>query len=258
MSAASINGLLVPQAVNVAARRDSPAGQGDGDAWLRAIAAARDDVGMDRRADARRLFELESAAPRPIGQAGGPEPTAPARTPFSAASSLRWAVAEGPDQPMQAAATATPIHEAPPPSTLARPTISSSTGREPILSANDARDAGPSALAGPSARAGAPAIAGAVSSSSSSPVRQSVEATDTGFVAHVAPELPPVRVHVQWHGREADVWVGLHRSLFDQLPGIRAAIVLWLDARSGTLRKLTCNGDVLEMHATAPSFQGET
>jgi len=60
----------------------------------------------------------------------------------------------------------------------------------------------------------------------------------------------PVRVHVQWRGRLADVWIGLHRQAFEQLPDIRAGIDDWVGSRGGAIGCLVCNGETL---AGAPS-----
>ena len=66
----------------------------------------------------------------------------------------------------------------------------------------------------------------------------------------------PVRVHVQWRGRVADVWIGLHRDAFDQLPDIRAGVEDWVTTRGGVLGHVVCNGETLMRVTPSPSFSG--
>jgi len=66
----------------------------------------------------------------------------------------------------------------------------------------------------------------------------------------------PVRVHVQWRDRVADVWIGLHRQAFDQLPDIRAGIEDWVVSRGGVLGHVVCNGEALARVASSISFLG--
>ena len=66
----------------------------------------------------------------------------------------------------------------------------------------------------------------------------------------------PVRVHVQWRGRVADVWIGLHRQAFDQLPDIRAGVEHWVHSRGGVLGHVVCNGEALARVAPSVSFLG--
>ena len=68
--------------------------------------------------------------------------------------------------------------------------------------------------------------------------------------------VAPVRVHVQWSGRMADVWIGLHRRAFNQLPDIRAGIQDWVSSRGGVVSRLVCNGERLSGAALSSSFQG--
>lgn len=66
----------------------------------------------------------------------------------------------------------------------------------------------------------------------------------------------PVRIYVQWRGRMADVWIGLHRRAFDQLPDIRAGIQDWVSSRGGVVGRLVCNGERLEGTPIPSSFPG--
>ena len=66
----------------------------------------------------------------------------------------------------------------------------------------------------------------------------------------------PVRVHVQWRDRVADVWIGLHRQAFDQLPDIRASVEDWVNSRGGVLGHVVCNGETLARVAPSFDFQG--
>ncbi len=68
--------------------------------------------------------------------------------------------------------------------------------------------------------------------------------------------IAPVRIHVQWRGRLADVWIGLQRRAFDQLPDIRAGIQDWVSSRGGVVGRLVCNGERLEGTPIPSSFPG--
>ena len=73
----------------------------------------------------------------------------------------------------------------------------------------------------------------------------SVSEAGASFTLTTPASSLPVRVHVQWRDRVADVWIGLHRRAFDQLPDIRAGIEDWVDARGGALGQVVCNGETL-------------
>ena len=80
----------------------------------------------------------------------------------------------------------------------------------------------------------------------------------TASFALVSRHTPlPVRVHVQWRGRMADVWIGLHRQAFERLPDIRAGIEDWVDSRGGAIGHLVCNGETLAGAAVPTDIPGE-
>jgi hypothetical protein len=66
----------------------------------------------------------------------------------------------------------------------------------------------------------------------------------------------PVRVHVQWRERVADVWIGLHRQAFDQLPDVRAGVEDWVISRGGVLGHVVCNGETLTRVPPSSDFLG--
>jgi hypothetical protein len=66
----------------------------------------------------------------------------------------------------------------------------------------------------------------------------------------------PVRVHVQWRERVADVWIGLHRQAFDQLPDVRAGVEDWVISRGGVVGHVICNGETLTRVAPSSDFLG--
>ena len=66
----------------------------------------------------------------------------------------------------------------------------------------------------------------------------------------------PVRVHVQWRERVADVWIGLDRKAFDQLPDVRAGVEDWVNSRGGVVGHVVCNGETLTRVAPSSDFLG--
>lgn len=57
--------------------------------------------------------------------------------------------------------------------------------------------------------------------------------------------LSPVRLHIEWSGSTARVWIGMDAPAAAQLPTLVGDLARWLE-RSGTrLRSVTCNGAVL-------------
>ncbi len=66
----------------------------------------------------------------------------------------------------------------------------------------------------------------------------------------------PVRVHVQWRDRVADIWIGLHRQAFDQLPDVHAGVRAWVTSRGGVLGHVVCNGETLARVAPTFDFLG--
>jgi hypothetical protein len=114
------------------------------------------------------------------------------------------------------------------------------------------------ALAPASARADAlQAIAGYVQAGSGLPAAgATAPAAGTDFTLATPASSMPVRVHVQWRGRVADVWIGLHRRAFDQLPDIRAGIEDWVGSRGGAIGRLVCNGETLAGVPSSPFTSG--
>lgn len=68
--------------------------------------------------------------------------------------------------------------------------------------------------------------------------------------------ITPVRVHVQWRGRVADVWIGLHRSTFDRLDDVRRGVEDWVSARGGVVGQVVCNGETLAGTSNPIHFPG--
>jgi len=66
----------------------------------------------------------------------------------------------------------------------------------------------------------------------------------------------PVHVHVQWRERVADVWIGLHRQAFDQLPDVRSGVEDWVISRGGVVGHVVCNGETLTRVAPSSDFLG--
>jgi hypothetical protein len=232
--------------------RGASAVPGDGPGWQRAVASAGGEM-AEQRADARRLMELQDAQPRAMSP-GATDVRSPAGTPspFTAASSLRWASGATPSNGIANDGDAMP------PRFALAPTQDTATERASIAQAASFDESQGDATASsgdvqPDAMSTqTPAMtshAGGVSHDTSA------DRIET-FDLPVRADFAPVRIHVQWRGRIADVWIGLHREFAEHLPAVRAQIDLWLDARGGTLGRLTCNGDVLETRA-APYLQGD-
>lgn len=97
------------------------------------------------------------------------------------------------------------------------------------------------------------AIATYATAMSSAPVSTEASA-DFTIAAHSI--TTPVRVHVQWRDRVADVWIGLHRKAFDQLPDIRSGVEDWVTSRGGVLGRVVCNGETLTRIAPSSNFLG--
>lgn len=141
------------------------------------------------------------------------------------------------------------LRRAAPSKTDERPAKAASTSPGPV--SDDARSA---ALAFATPVAGPEQAIAAYAQAMST---QSVASdTTTSFTLVSEPSIAPVRVHVQWRGRLADVWIGLHRRAFDQLPDIRAGVQDWVSSHGGVVARLVCNGERLEGAPTLSSFPG--
>ncbi len=66
----------------------------------------------------------------------------------------------------------------------------------------------------------------------------------------------PVRVHMQWEGDAAKVWVGLNAEHAARLPHIADMVMRWLSGQGLRVLSLVCNGQVWAggPDAAAPSF----
>lgn len=66
---------------------------------------------------------------------------------------------------------------------------------------------------------------------------------DTGTrSAEAPPPNEPIRMHVQWRGRQADIWLGLDAAQAHRLPELAGTIIGWLRASRHSLGGLVCNG----------------
>jgi len=237
------------------ARRSAGSAPAEGDAWQRAVACAGGEAAPtgEERADARHLLELQSAQPRPMAvgspaaarRTPGGSPRMPV-SPFGAASSLRWAAGAAPAA--RAVPSAPVVPATAPADAPAAPVPRGGAGAEAAQHGETAEADRAATPGAPTPHVPTPAAPVAARFGEADAVEE--------FDLPAQPGLAPVRVHVQWRGRVADVWIGLHRALAAHLPAIRAQIDSWLASRGGTLGQLTCNGDVLETRV-APSSQGD-
>lgn len=65
---------------------------------------------------------------------------------------------------------------------------------------------------------------------------------------------PPVRVHVDWQGQAAHVWLGVDREQLPNLPGLLRQLEQRLQAAGLRLASVTCNGRAVQPR---PTFGGE-
>lgn len=61
----------------------------------------------------------------------------------------------------------------------------------------------------------------------------------------------PVRVHVQWDGDAARVWVGVDAAHALQLPEVAGMVVHWLSGQGIRVQEVVCNGKALRLPAPA-------
>ena len=131
-------------------------------------------------------------------------------------------------------------------SSSGRPSVSPSPDTTPQVAASRPVHAAPETAAQQAIASYAAAMSAANASSE--------RATD--FALFAGSSKLPVRIHVQWRDRVADVWIGLHRQAFDQLPDIRTGVEDWIASRGGVLGRVVCNGEALGRVAPSVSFLG--
>lgn len=278
--AASMSTLLPPVASAPDRTVQQDAGRpGDG-AWQRAFETASQDAPPTTAiaAEASYLLALGNLGAAPVEtqpQASAALPAAPLPAPDAAAAAQQPDHVEADRQPAarapsaarasvlartsalgeeasthavsHAAVTATAA-----PGPAARRGERASVPRRPAVSEGD--HAGPAALprnASPAPAAHAITAYSAAMSAAAMPVER-----EANFSIVPRSTSVPVRVHVQWRDRVADVWIGLHRRAFDQLPDIRAGVQDWVTARGGVLGHVVCNGETLARVAPSIDFQG--
>lgn len=84
------------------------------------------------------------------------------------------------------------------------------------------------------------------------------EATAEGVAAPrpaAAEPPPPVRVHVDWQGQAAHVWLGVDREQLPNLPGLLRQLEQRLQAAGLRLASVTCNGRPVHPRPTSGGEQ---
>ena len=75
------------------------------------------------------------------------------------------------------------------------------------------------------------------------------------LAAHVSAQLgsarSPVRVHVQWHGDTAQVWIGLDAAAALSSTDVAKAVTRWLRHQGQQAGRITCNGVAVDLSASA-------
>lgn len=75
------------------------------------------------------------------------------------------------------------------------------------------------------------------------------------LAAHVSAQLgsprSPVRVHVQWHGDTAQVWIGLDAAAALSSTDVVKAVTRWLHDQGQQAGRITCNGVAVDLSASA-------
>jgi hypothetical protein len=69
--------------------------------------------------------------------------------------------------------------------------------------------------------------------------------------------LPPVRLHVEWSGSSARVWIGLDVPAASHLPALVANLSRWMERAGTRLRSVTCNGTVCFAGGTGATTAGQ-
>ena len=107
--------------------------------------------------------------------------------------------------------------------------------------------------------AGQPAEAPLAGGQSVPVVRQGLTSTVPAGATHAtllpfAGAATPLRVHLQWDGDTAHVWVGADASHVAHLPQVAAAVTRWLAGQGIRVAQLTCNGASWPTDAPPQSF----
>ena len=276
---ASMLAMPMPSASGIGARPKDDRGALKDDAWQRAILSASHESASDggSAATASRLFDLNAVMampaaelPRapsapvsdvvaPPGAVGAATPRATAATHAAPVRALA-AVASGRVHARGGESNPGGHDASPVASTASGSARGASTGERGSRPASPSREGNadgirPAVLAAFAMPLARPERAFAAYAQALSAIPQACEAASS-FTLASASSIAPVRVHVQWRGRVADVWIGLHRRAFDQLPDIRAGIQDWVASRGGVVGRLICNGERVDGAPTSSTFPG--
>ncbi|MEP6501870.1 MAG: hypothetical protein ABJD97_00950 [Betaproteobacteria bacterium] len=256
------------------------AGHPGNDAWQRAIDGAATGAPQSAAStdEARYLFDLNGlgAAPAhelPLSRASAPQVLQTGRTSVASLPNRSQPASRNPLATSQSPAASSAHEREWQPPVRERPTTVAHDlkGQGPAVAISKVRSNGsgrthpiegrPVTLSS-SAPTSSPAVAGASPSYAigvyAAAMSTAPQASDAGtsFSVTGGPSRLPVRVHVQWRGPLADVWIGLHRDALARLPDVRAAVVDWVRTRGGVIDRLVCNGETLAGNSNPLSFQG--